>query len=169
MLGVDDIDMFKGIELKIQAFQMLLETHPEWRGKVCLVQIANPAKAGTKESNGLTDEVRRCAKTPFLICCVGLQSVYVLFYIAMGPRRLTKLINDEYGSPDYEPIVLLERSVGLNERVALYNLARAVVLTATRDGMNLVPYEYIACREGPPSAFCTFLFLGLSIRQQFTT
>jgi hypothetical protein len=24
------------------------------------------------------------------------------------------------------------------------------VVTATRDGMNLVPYEYVVCRQGPP-------------------
>ena len=66
-------------------------------------------------------------------------------------RRITKLINDEYGKSGYEPVVLIERTVPLYERVALYNLARAIILTATRDGMNLVPYEYIVCREGPPS------------------
>jgi trehalose 6-phosphate synthase/phosphatase len=24
------------------------------------------------------------------------------------------------------------------------------VVTATRDGMNLVPYEYVVCKQGPP-------------------
>lgn len=59
LLGVDDIDMFKGIELKLQAFQSMLETHSEWRGKVVLVQIANPARAGGRDIEGLTDEVHR--------------------------------------------------------------------------------------------------------------
>lgn len=79
---------------------------------------------------------------------------------------MTKLINDEYGKPGYEPVVLIERQVPLYERVALYNLARAIILTATRDGMNLVPYEYIVCREGPPSAcsmLCSFLFVLLCL------
>jgi trehalose 6-phosphate synthase/phosphatase len=39
LLGVDDMDVFKGIELKLQAFERLLEDHPEWRGKVVLVQV----------------------------------------------------------------------------------------------------------------------------------
>lgn len=26
------------------------------------------------------------------------------------------------------------------------------VVTATRDGMNLVPYEYVVCRQGPEAA-----------------
>ena len=59
LLGIDDTDMFKGIMLKLQAFQSMLDTHPEWRGKVVLVQIANPARAGGREIEGLTDEVHR--------------------------------------------------------------------------------------------------------------
>ena len=37
----------------------------------------------------------------------------------------------------------------LHERIALYSIADCAVVTATRDGMNLVSYEYVACREGP--------------------
>lgn len=37
----------------------------------------------------------------------------------------------------------------------LCSLADCVLVTATRDGMNLVPYEYVVCRNGntgePPS------------------
>lgn len=46
----------------------------------------------------------------------------------------------------------------LYERIALYSVADVAVVTATRDGMNLVPYEYIVCRQGmkarrrPPGA-----------------
>lgn len=29
-------------------------------------------------------------------------------------------------------------------------VADVAVVTATRDGMNLVPYEYVVCRQGPP-------------------
>ena len=46
----------------------------------------------------------------------------------------------------------LERHVPLHERMAFYSIADVAVVTATRDGMNLVPYEYIVCRqvrEGP--------------------
>ncbi len=36
----------------------------------------------------------------------------------------------------------------LYERIALYSVADVALVTATRDGMNLVPYEYIVCRQG---------------------
>ena len=43
--------------------------------------------------------------------------------------------------PAYTPIIWLQRTAPLYERVALYCAADVVVVTATRDGMNLVPYE----------------------------
>ena len=40
--------------------------------------------------------------------------------------------------------------MSLYEKIALYSIADVAVVTATRDGMNLVPYEYIVCRQGAP-------------------
>jgi trehalose 6-phosphate synthase/phosphatase len=53
-----------------------------------------------------------------------------------------------YGRPGYEPIVFIDRSVPITEKVAFYSLAECVIVTAVRDGMNLTPYEYIVCRQG---------------------
>ena len=39
MMGIDDMDVFKGIELKLQAMELLLEQHREWVGKLVLVQV----------------------------------------------------------------------------------------------------------------------------------
>jgi trehalose-6-phosphate synthase len=61
-------------------------------------------------------------------------------------------INTKYGDArtGYVPLVYEERVVPLHDRLALFSLAHCVVVTATRDGMNLVPYEYIVCRQGAP-------------------
>ncbi|KAL0326825.1 UNVERIFIED_CONTAM: Alpha,alpha-trehalose-phosphate synthase [UDP-forming] 6 [Sesamum angustifolium] len=48
LLGVDDMDIFKGISLKLLAMEQLLLQHPEKKGKVVLVQIANPARGKGK-------------------------------------------------------------------------------------------------------------------------
>jgi len=53
LLGVDDMDVFKGIELKLQAFERLLEEHPEWRGKVVLVQVRGGGCGGCLMTGGL--------------------------------------------------------------------------------------------------------------------
>ena len=61
---------------------------------------------------------------------------------------LVASINAKYGCEGYQPIVWLERPVPLYEKIALYSVADCVVVTATRDGMNLAPYEYVVCRQG---------------------
>ena len=44
LIGVDDMDLFKGIELKLQAFEQVLEHHAEWRGCLVLIQVTNPPR-----------------------------------------------------------------------------------------------------------------------------
>lgn len=39
MLGVDRLDMIKGIPQKLLAFEKFLQEHEEWRDKVLLVQV----------------------------------------------------------------------------------------------------------------------------------
>jgi len=49
MLGVDRLDMIKGIPQKLLAFEEFLEEHPEWRDKVLLAQIAVPSRTDVPE------------------------------------------------------------------------------------------------------------------------
>mmetsp|Transcript_2058 Transcript_2058/g.5209 ORF Transcript_2058/g.5209 Transcript_2058/m.5209 type:complete len:929 (+) Transcript_2058:1462-4248(+) len=129
MAGVDDMDSFKGIDLKLQAFERLLEYHPEWRGKVVLVQVTNPPRSTGHDITELHAFI----------------------------TNLVASINYKFGTPatNYVPVHYLERHVPLHERMAFYSVADCVVVTATRDGMNLVPYEYIVCRQGPDAAAAT--------------
>jgi trehalose 6-phosphate synthase/phosphatase len=120
LLGMDDMDIFKGIGLKLLALEQLLSQHLTWRGRVVLVQIANPARGRGKDVEELQNE-------------------------AYG---IAQRINDRFGSEGYSPVVLVERHVPFHERIAYYTVADCCVVTAVRDGMNLIPYEYIACREG---------------------
>jgi trehalose 6-phosphate synthase/phosphatase len=120
LLGMDDMDIFKGIGLKLLALEQLLSQHSTWRGRVVLVQIANPARGRGKDVEELQNE-------------------------AYG---IAQRINDRFGSEGYNPVVLVERHVPFHERIAYYTVADCCVVTAVRDGMNLIPYEYIACREG---------------------
>ena len=45
LLVVDDMDIFKGVGLKILAMEQLLKIHLEWIGKVVLVYIVNPTRS----------------------------------------------------------------------------------------------------------------------------
>ncbi|CAN4082206.1 unnamed protein product [Withania somnifera] len=127
LLGVDDMDIFKGVNLKLLALEEMLKQHPKWRGRAVLVQIANPARGKGKDIEEIQEEI--------------LTSI--------------KRINDKFRLPGYEPIVFIDRPVSLSERTAYYSVAECVVVTAVRDGMNLIPYEYIVCRQGIPGSNCT--------------
>lgn len=49
MLGVDRLDMIKGIPQKILAFEKFLEENPDWCDKVVLLQIAVPTRSDIPE------------------------------------------------------------------------------------------------------------------------
>ncbi|KAF5938722.1 hypothetical protein HYC85_022981 [Camellia sinensis] len=120
LLGVDDMDIFKGISLKLLAFEQLLIQHPEKRGKVVLVQIANPARGRGRD----------------------VQEVQSETYAAVSR------INQTFKRPGYDPVVLIDTTLQFYERIAYYVIAECCLVTAVRDGMNLIPYEYVICRQG---------------------
>jgi trehalose 6-phosphate synthase/phosphatase len=122
ILGVDDMDIFKGISLKFLAMEKLLLQRPELLGKIVLVQILNPARSTGKD----VQEAKR--------------ETY------MTATR----INEAFGFPGYEPITLIDRDVPLYEKTAYYSLAECCIVNAVRDGMNLMPYKYTICRQGTP-------------------
>ncbi|KAK6160174.1 hypothetical protein DH2020_003555 [Rehmannia glutinosa] len=123
ILGVDDMDIFKGISLKLLAFEQLLLQHREFQGKLVLVQIVNPARSSGKD-------VQEAKRETYLTA---------------------KRINEVYGSSDYEPVILIDRSAPRYEKTAYYAVAECCIVNAVRDGMNLVPYKYIVCRQGSSS------------------
>ncbi|KAL2936023.1 putative alpha alpha-trehalose-phosphate synthase [UDP-forming] 10 [Bienertia sinuspersici] len=120
ILGVDDMDIFKGISLKLLAVELLLHQYPGLLGKLVLVQIVNPARSTGKD----------------------VQEVKAETY------EITKRINLKYGFPGYEPVILIDRPMSLFEKTAYYSIAECCIVNAVRDGLNLTPYKYIICRQG---------------------
>ncbi|KAJ8451654.1 hypothetical protein Cgig2_018288 [Carnegiea gigantea] len=122
IVGVDDMDIFKGISLKLLAVEQLLLQKPELLGKLVLVQIINPARSSGKD-------VQEAKRETYMIA-----------------GRINKI----YGTLDYEPVVLIDRPVPRFEKSAYYAVADCCLVNAVRDGMNLVPYKYVVCRQGTP-------------------
>lgn len=120
LLGVDDMDIFKGISLKLLAMEQLLSLHPDWKGKVVLIQITNPARGRGRHVQEVQSET----------------------------YSMVKRINETYGRPGYQPVILIDDPLQSFEKFAYYIIAECYLLTAVRDGMNLIPYEYIVCRQG---------------------
>lgn len=120
ILGLDDMDLFKGISLKFLALGKLLEVDESLRGRVVLVQILNAARSRGKDIQDVKSESEAIARE----------------------------INDKYGQPGYQPIVFVNGPVSTQEKAAYYAVSDCCVVNAVRDGMNLVPYEYTVCRQG---------------------
>lgn len=59
LLGVDRLDYIKGIPQKLMAFDRFLTDHPEWVGKVVLVQLAIPTRGEVLEYRLLREQVER--------------------------------------------------------------------------------------------------------------
>lgn len=51
------------------------------------------------------------------------------------------------GTVEFQPIHFLHKSVNFDELIALYAVSDACIVSSTRDGMNLVAYEYIATQQ----------------------
>lgn len=115
LLGaIDDLDVIKGIVLKLIAFENYLATSSERvRTNVALIQVAIPKAARVNAS--VQNEI----------------------------RELVDKINDTYGSGDHKPVLYIEESISFDERMAIYSVCDALLLTPIRDGLNLIPYEYI--------------------------
>jgi trehalose 6-phosphate synthase/phosphatase len=61
-------------------------------------------------------------------------------------NRLVGEINGKLGTPDWTPLVYINRSIEKSELVGLYKLADVCWIGSLRDGMNLVAKEYVACK-----------------------
>ncbi|KAF7838348.1 putative alpha,alpha-trehalose-phosphate synthase [UDP-forming] 9 [Senna tora] len=120
ILGVDDMDIFKGISLKLLAVEKLLQCNPEMQGELSLVQIVNPPRSSGKNVEEAKKEIHIIAKR----------------------------INERFSLPNYEPVTIIDHPLPFYEKTAYYALAECCIVSAVRDGMNLIPYKYIVCRQG---------------------
>lgn len=133
MLGaIDDLDVIKGIALKLIAFSNYLATAPESiRAKVALVQVAIPKPA---VDPSVREEI----------------------------RELVNDINEKYGSEKHQPVTYIEEKITFDMRTALYTVADALILTPIRDGLNLIPYEYIVATTKDKGQLILSEFTGCS-------
>lgn len=126
------LDPIKGMDLKLDAFELLLKKHPEWVGKVALIQIAVPSREAVADYKQLKKDLD----------------------IKVG------FMNYTYAALGDSPVRFLYRSVPFAELAALYRLADAVVVTSIRDGMNLVCQEYVSCQQGKYGVLILSEFAG---------
>ncbi|KAL4811544.1 glycosyltransferase family 20-domain-containing protein [Aspergillus unguis] len=63
IVGRDKIDSVRGIRQKLLSYEIFLRTHPEWRDKVVLIQVANPSMEQPELEGQISDLVMRINST----------------------------------------------------------------------------------------------------------
>ncbi len=119
VLGVDRLDYSKGIPLRIRAFEAFLDQHPEWRGRLTLLQITPKSRSEIKEYNDIESEV----------------------------TGLIGRINGRFGDAAWTPIRYINKSYSRTALAGLYRAADVAMATPLRDGMNLVAKEFLAAQD----------------------
>jgi len=132
IVGVDRLDYIKGVPQKLHGLELFLSQHPEWIGKVVLTQLAVPSRQDVEEYQNLRSTV----------------------------NELVGRINGRFGTVDFMPIHFMHKSLPFDELCALYAVSDVCLVSSTRDGMNLVSYEYIACQQAKQGVLIISEFAG---------
>jgi trehalose 6-phosphate synthase len=112
IVRVDRTELSKNIVRGLDAYRELLATRPEWRGRVTHLAFAYPSRSGLAEYQAYTARV----------------------------HELAAQINAEFGTPDWEPLIL-EVKDDYPRSLAACGVADVLLVNPIRDGMNLVAEE----------------------------
>lgn len=132
LLGVDRLDYTKGIRHRLKAFEELLADGKLSVGDATLIQVASPSRERVEQYRLLREEVEGT---------VGH-------------------INGTYDTIQNTAVRYLHHSYPVEEMVALYLAADVMLVTALRDGMNLVAKEYVTARTNNDGALVLSEFAG---------
>jgi trehalose 6-phosphate synthase len=114
IVRIDRTELSKNIVRGLAAYRELLITEPRWRGRVTHLAFAYPSRHDLPEYREYTASV----------------------------QRLAREIVDEFGTEDWDPLVL-QVNDDYPRSLAAYRLADVLLVNPVRDGMNLV------AKEGP--------------------
>ena len=119
VLGVDRLDPTKGLIQRLSGYRRLLETRPDWRRRVTMLQIAAESRKDVMAYRTLREAVDREAGA----------------------------INSEWSEPDWTPLRIVARAGARATMAGYMREARVGLVTPLRDGMNLVAKEYVAAQD----------------------
>jgi trehalose 6-phosphate synthase len=119
VLGIDRLDPTKGLLQRLAGYRRFLETRPDWRRRVTLLQIAAESRKDV--------------------------SAYQDLRAALDSE--SGAINSEWGEPDWAPMRIISRAAPRDTIAGYMREARVGLVTPLRDGMNLVAKEYIAAQD----------------------
>ena len=118
VLGVDRLDYTKGIRHRLKAFGELLDDGSIDPHETVMIQVATPSRERVEAYRQLRDEV----------------------------ELIVGRINGEHAPIGRPAVSYQHHSFDRRDMTALFMAADVVLVTALRDGMNLVAKEYVASR-----------------------
>jgi trehalose 6-phosphate synthase len=141
VLGVDRLDYTKGISVRINAFQELLEDGAIEAPQTVLVQVATPSRERVEHYVHMRETI----------------------------EQQVGHINGVHGSIGAPAVHYFNQSMPREELAALYRAADVMLVTPYRDGMNLVAKEYVAARGDLGGALVLSEFAGAAaeLKQAF--
>jgi len=131
-LGVDRADYTKGLLERLSAVETLLEENPSLREHFVFVQLASPTRTRIRRYQQLAADLEEAAAR----------------------------LNDRFGTPSWQPVLLKMRTFSPEEVRAYYAMADSALVTPLHDGMNLVAKEYVAACADEDGALVLSTFAG---------
>ncbi|MGY1637030.1 trehalose-6-phosphate synthase [Geodermatophilus sp. SYSU D00742] len=141
ILGVDRLDYTKGIAVRLNAFQELLEDGVLETPQTVMVQVATPSRERVEHYVHMRETI----------------------------EQQVGHINGVFGTLGGPAVHYINQSVPREELAALYRAADVMLVTPYRDGMNLVAKEYVAARSDLGGALVLSEFAGAAaeLKQAF--
>jgi trehalose 6-phosphate synthase len=116
IIGVDRLDYSKGLPERLLAYSRLLETSPEFRRSVVMLQIAPLSRTEVAEYEDIRRQLNSIAGD----------------------------IHGRFAEYDWLPLRYMTRGFQRTTIMGFLSLAQIGLVTPLRDGMNLVAKEYVA-------------------------
>jgi alpha,alpha-trehalose-phosphate synthase [UDP-forming] len=136
LFSADRLDYTKGIRERLRCVEHFLKLHPEYNGKIVLLQVVVPSRHQVEEYRVMKREI----------------------------DRVVGRINGELGREGWMPIHYRYTALDREELVAHYLAADVALVTPLRDGMNLVASEFAAARTDEDGVLLISEFAGIADR-----
>jgi trehalose 6-phosphate synthase len=131
-LGVDRLDYTKGIIERMECLDIFFAQYPQYLRRIVFVQIGVPSRMHLAEYQALSNEV----------------------------DSRVEALNVKYGSGEWQPVIYLRDNFELKTLVALYRMARFLIVSSLHDGMNLVAKEFVASQVDMTGVLLLSQFAG---------
>jgi trehalose 6-phosphate synthase len=132
LVGVDRVDYTKGIPERLAAVDRLLTNHPEWKEKICFLQIGAPSRTHIPSYRRLNEEL----------------------------SEQVDEINWQHGQNSWRPIIFLNAHHNASQIHIINRIASVGVVSSLHDGMNLVAKEFVAAHPNQQGVLVLSRFTG---------